>query len=215
MAIDDNSWLSLAGPEDDGDPAEGAPDAPLRRLLERALRGSSDARNELFAAVAPRVVAVVRSTLAPGGTSDVEDVAQEALIRLNRALPNYRGECSVMYFATRVAVNTTTDFLRRKIARRKYEAAAAPRQDDLQEMPRPGESLAHRSRLRFLLETLSEAQAETLLYVALGHSVQEIAQVMSVPTETVRSRLRLARRAVRLKIESDPASKELFGGEHE
>lgn len=209
LAYDENRWSAVTDKAAD-EKAENPVDLHLRRLVDQSVQGSFAARNELFGTLLPKMVAVTRSALSPGSTADVEDVVQEALIRLNRALPNYRGESSVGYFATRVAVHTATDFLRRKMARRKYEDEAARSRDDAHVDAEPWDAQS-RSRLRFLLEDLSDVQAETLVHVALGHSVQEIASGMGVPVETVRSRLRLARKTVRERIAADPQLKELFG----
>jgi len=52
---------------------------------------------------------------------------------------------------------------------------------------------------------LPEAQAEALaLRVALGWSLKEIADATSTPLNTVRSRLRLAKEALRRRIGDDP-----------
>jgi RNA polymerase sigma-70 factor (ECF subfamily) len=68
--------------------------------------------------------------------------------------------------------------------------------------------------LRTLLEELPEIQAETFaLRVALGYSMQEVAAATGAPVNTVRSRLRLAREALRRRIEQDPSLSEVLGGE--
>ncbi|MDX2019718.1 MAG: RNA polymerase sigma factor [Deltaproteobacteria bacterium] len=211
LAFDEGVHAPLEG-DDGADLEKSQTEAHLRQLLQNALAGSVAARNELLAKLLPRMVAVTRSALMPASAADVEDVVQEALLRLNRSLTSFRGESSLSYFATRVAVHAATDFVRRKIARRKYENEAAQSGDDpdavhLQAAWDDGT----RSRLRILLDDLSDVQAETLILTALGYSVQEVAVSMDVPLETVRSRLRLARKAVRDRIAADPQLQELFG----
>jgi DNA-directed RNA polymerase specialized sigma24 family protein len=49
--------------------------------------------------------------------------------------------------------------------------------------------------------------------VVLGRSIEEIAQETDAPVNTVRSRLRLAKEALRLRIETDPSLGELLLGE--
>jgi DNA-directed RNA polymerase specialized sigma24 family protein len=44
----------------------------------------------------------------------------------------------------------------------------------------------------------------------LGHSIDEIAEALDVPINTVRSRLRLAKAALRERIETDPSLGELL-----
>lgn len=213
LAFDEGVHASLEG-DDRADLEKSQTEAHLRQLLQNALAGSVAARNELLAKLLPRMVAVTRSALMPASVADVEDVVQEALLRLNRSLSSFRGESSLTYFATRVAVHTATDFVRRKIARRRYETEAAQagnNDTELQQQVTPDLDDGSRSRLRILLDDLSDVQAETLILTALGYSVQEVAVSMDVPLETVRSRLRLARKAVRDRIAADPQLQELFG----
>ena len=66
-----------------------------------------------------------------------------------------------------------------------------------------------KNAVRELLGVLPPEQAEALaLRVALGWSLEEIAAASSTPLNTVRSRLRLAKEALRRKIESDPVLSE-------
>jgi RNA polymerase sigma-70 factor (ECF subfamily) len=59
--------------------------------------------------------------------------------------------------------------------------------------------------VRELLDSLPTAQAEALaLHAMLGFTVAEVAESTGVPAETVRSRLRLAKRALRDRIEGNP-----------
>jgi RNA polymerase sigma-70 factor (ECF subfamily) len=63
--------------------------------------------------------------------------------------------------------------------------------------------------LRDVLAQIPPEQAETLsLRVVLGWSLAEIAETMGVPLNTVRSRLRLAKTALRTAIEGHPAASE-------
>jgi RNA polymerase sigma-70 factor (ECF subfamily) len=56
-----------------------------------------------------------------------------------------------------------------------------------------------------MLAELPAGQGETLaLRVVLGSSIKEIAEATQVPVNTVRSRLRLAKEALRKRIEEDP-----------
>jgi RNA polymerase sigma-70 factor (ECF subfamily) len=183
-----------------------APDDPYGELARAAAGGDLGAMRQVLEAVGPRVLAVVRRLLGPTH-ADVQDVAQESLIALVRALPAFRGECSAAGYAARIAVRTTV------AARNKSRR----RQDKIREMaddqPTPSASAsdtaASSRRLCLLRELLSElpaGQGETLaLRVVLGCSIKEIAVSTDVPINTVRSRLRLAKQALRTRIENDPA----------
>ena len=70
------------------------------------------------------------------------------------------------------------------------------------------------NRVAELLARLPEEQAETLaLRVVLGWSLDEIASATGAPTNTVRSRMRLAKDALRKSIEKSPGLFEELGGD--
>ena len=68
--------------------------------------------------------------------------------------------------------------------------------------------------VRALLLTLPAPQAEALaLHCVGGCTLAEIATATNAPLQTVKSRLRLARRALRLTLDGKPALLELLEGE--
>jgi RNA polymerase sigma-70 factor (ECF subfamily) len=107
-------------------------------------------------------------------------------------------------------------------ARRKLEAAKRanlrPSASDVDALAAdragPDSQLSLRSAsdaVRSLLATLPEPQAETLaLHCVLGYTIPEIASSTGAPRETVRSRLKEARRALREKMRTDPMLKEII-----
>jgi RNA polymerase sigma-70 factor (ECF subfamily) len=68
-----------------------------------------------------------------------------------------------------------------------------------------------RAALEMLLDELPPPQAEVLiLHCALDFTVDEIAAAVGRPVETVRSRLRLAKRALRARIGGSAALSEIL-----
>lgn len=180
---------------------------PIKALAVAAAGGDVVATRRLLEAVAPRMMRAVQAVLGPANP-DVDDVLQQALIGLVQALPAYRGECEPSYYGSRIAVRTA-------MASRKRTRVAWARQDDSREAellasasPQPlecAEGERRRRLVRELLERIPEEQAETMaMRFMLGWSLEEIAKATSVPTNTVRSRLRLAKEALRRRIEADP-----------
>jgi RNA polymerase sigma-70 factor (ECF subfamily) len=166
----------------------------------------------LFEALAPRMLRVARGVLGPNDP-DVDDAAQEALVAFLRALPAFRGECSVAHYATRIAVRCCMVLRKRDRRGREIaeQAADADASDDMVLAGEPVVAARRRSEIRELVGTLPEAQAETLaLRIVMGLSMDEVAASTGVPLNTVRSRLRLAKEALRKRIESDPALAELL-----
>jgi RNA polymerase sigma factor (sigma-70 family) len=187
------------------EPIPPTPD-PLGDLCVAACAGDLGAMRRVLDAVAPRVYAVARRVLGPAH-DEVEDVAQEALIALVRALPAFRGECPVIGYAARIAVRTAVAARRRQRAGDRGRELAEPGAAD--DEASAAQTVAGARRLALLRELLAElpaGQGETLaLRVVLGCSVQEIAVATGAPVNTVRSRLRLAKTALRERIEADPA----------
>jgi RNA polymerase sigma-70 factor (ECF subfamily) len=185
---------------------------PLSRLAESARKGDADATRTLVVTVMPALLRATRGVL---GVShlEVEDVAQEAALGLVRSLAEYRRECTVTHYATRIAVLTAL------AARRRLRSRGAGRHVPLDENELPrvdspsSEYVAQRRRdlLRELCDELPDAQSEALLmHCALGLSVDEVAAASRVPKNTVKSRLRLAKEALRTKIEGDPRLRDLL-----
>lgn len=182
---------------------------PLAEQVQLAQRGDRAAMRALLRALGPRLLRVVRGVLG-SGHPELEDVLQEAMLAVVRALDAFRGEGEVEGYAVRITLRAAI------AARRRHRARTAPvspleeAEPDLpttSEAPQSDEALAGRRRsiLRSLLDELPEAQAEALvLRTILGMSLAETAEVSRVPENTVRSRMRLAREALRRRIESDP-----------
>ena len=91
---------------------------------------------------------------------------------------------------------------------------------DVDAIEAPREELEATRRKEFvrgLLDTIPEEQAEVLvLRIMLGWALKDIATTSGAPLNTVRSRLRLAKEALRRRIADDPVLAEaldLSGGE--
>jgi RNA polymerase sigma factor (sigma-70 family) len=188
--------------------------APTMALARAAAQGDSAATGQLLRALAPRLGRVVRAVLG-GGHPDLDDAIQQSLIGLVQALPAFRGDCEPIGYATIIAVRTAV------AARKRSRTDHARREDgvetDLMEAHAlsPGEEAAATRRkelLRGLLDDLPTEQAEALaMRVVLGWSIKEIASHSGAPLNTVRSRLRLAKEALKSRIELDADLIEALG----
>lgn len=183
------------------------PASATMELARVAATGDTAATAQLLRAVAPLVTRVVRAMLG-GGHPDVPDVVQQSLIGLVRALPAFRGECAPEGYAQTIAMRTA--LLARK--RTRIDRARHAEETETETRAFDGESpedaaLADRRRtlLRELLLEIPEEQAEALaLRIMLGWSLEEVAQAAGAPLNTIRSRLRLAKEALRRRIEAAP-----------
>jgi RNA polymerase sigma factor (sigma-70 family) len=198
-----------------GDVASPERSDPMRPLIEAARGGDVDAIERIMTYLGPPLLKAARALMGPEHP-EVEDLVQEALLAVIDALPSFRAECTLLHFAIRITIRKTTAARRRSqwglswlknFRRGELPLAAEP--------DSPCEAtIADRRRelLRTLLQEIPDAQAETLmLRLALGHSVEEIAAITHAPLNTVRSRLRLAKDALRNRIASDPRWAELSG----
>lgn len=177
--------------------------------LEAARAGDRAAIRRLLESVGPAVMAVAGAVMGRGDR-DVEDVVQDSLVGIVQALHTFRGESSFVHFARSIALRRALDY-RRSRARRGVSVEIDESHEANDESP-PESLLASRRREAFrgLLETLPEAQAEAFaLRVLFGYSIEEIAEQTSAPIETIRSRLRLAKTALRARITNDPTLLEL------
>lgn len=180
----------------------------LSGLARAAAAGDRRAAHALLLRVGPAMLRAVRRVLGRR-TEDVEDVVQEAMQALIDALPRFKGECTVLHFAWRVAVLTALANRRRLDVRAQWAAEPAEVPiEELVEDSAPVDAALVRGRrqaLSALLDELSPDQAEVLvLHAAYGFTIEELAGAIGRPSETIRSRLRLAKRALRDRIDANP-----------
>jgi RNA polymerase sigma-70 factor (ECF subfamily) len=198
----DNDTAPLLTEGQAGDPAGAR--SPTLELARAASSGDVRATRRLLEIVAPRVVRAVRAVMGPRHP-EADDAAQLALIGFVQALPTFRGDCEPAQFAARIAVRTAAAVRRRARTRRNFQDDSV----DLDAMEAPAHEPAAARRqalIRGLLDELPDEQAETLaLRIVLGWSLKEIASAMGAPVNTVRSRLRLAKEALRHRIAANPS----------
>lgn len=203
-------------PSTDGDPSATARIEQAFALAKAAAAGDAVATTRLLQEIAPRMMRVVGAVMGPQG-ADVEDVVQQSLIAFIQALPAFRGECEPASYGCRIAVRIALAARRRsRVERARTDGDA---DSDLMASPyeTPDDDATGQRRkrmLRNLLEELPAEQAEALaMRVVLGWSLEEIAESSAAPLNTIRSRLRLAKEAMRRKIEADPQMAEELGGD--
>jgi RNA polymerase sigma factor (sigma-70 family) len=193
--------------------AERRPDELLALARAAAVRDATAAAT-LLNQVGGIVLGTVRQVLGPGHP-DVEDVAQEASIAFLGSLGEFRGECSTRRYAQRVALFTALTSRRRLVAQERLVDPDVPMEAKPAgpEASPLVETLAARRResLRKVLDSLPDVIAEALaLHFILGHTVDEIAEATSSPSNTIWSRLRLGKQALRKILSENSELRELF-----
>jgi len=188
----------------------------LRLLARAAASADPHAASTLAAQVAGTILGTVRQVLGRSH-ADVDDIAQEAMLSFLAALPEFRGECTTRRYAQRVALFAALTARRRLVAKQRV-FDAEPADDQAVESARPSpwvEAMAgqRREKLREVLDSLPDVIAQALaMHFILGYTVEEIATVASAPQNTIWSRLRLGKKALRKALRNDPGAAELFGG---
>ena len=185
----------------------------LSPLVLRAQQGELEAQNQIVAELSPGVLRAL--TVLLGRTHpDLEDLAQDVLLAVLCALPDFRGDSTLLHFAVRIAARKSVLVRRRARSVLGWLEGFWRGELPLRQSPTSAheELRAERQRalLRLLLSELPDAQAEALLLrVVCGHSIEEISTITQTQFNTVRSRLRLAKEALRQRIEAEPEWAEL------
>ena len=143
----------------------------------------------------------------------VEDIAQETFIRAYRALAQFRGDAQFYTWLYRIAVNTAKKALMElkrdpTVSENSFKSVdddeTSPLENELTSSETPEALLASKeiaAMVNAAMEALPEElrQAITLREIE-GLSYEEIAEVMSCPIGTVRSRIFRAREAISAKV---------------
>ena len=186
-----------------------------RDLAMRAAAGDLAATQEFLAYVWPTLSRIAAGVLG-ARHPDLDDAVQQSMIALVRALPAFRGECHPAGYASRITLRVALRVRRnvkRDATRREVLEQLSPVDEPALSLNDDAVGSRRRELLRELLGDLPEEQAEALaLRVVMGWSLEEVAQASGAPVNTVRSRVRLAKEALRQRIEALPALAELKVG---
>jgi RNA polymerase sigma-70 factor, ECF subfamily len=175
------------------------------QLVERAQRGDKHAFELLVIKYQRKLARLLSRFIRDPG--EVEDVTQEAFIKAYRALPSFRGESAFYTWLYRIGVNTAKNYLVATKRRaptmtevNNEEAEDTEEGQQLKDMNTPENELMSRQVAETVNQTLQELPEELRTAITLreieGLSYEEIAQVMSCPIGTVRSRIFRAREAI-------------------
>jgi RNA polymerase sigma-70 factor, ECF subfamily len=178
---------------------------PSDALVDAAVAGVPTAISALLRKLSPEVARVVRTILGPNDMV-VEDAIQDALLSLMHALPSFRRDCSIRRYANRIAARTAlaARSRARTLRTREYKFSLDEKMPEYIDGRR---DLQHRRKafVHRMFEELPEAQAKAIvLRFLLGYSLEEIADALDCPVNTVRSRIRLAKEAMRAELANDP-----------
>ena len=185
-----------------------------QQLVERAQKGDTRAFDLLVLKYQGRVANLVSRYVS--NAAEVEDVTQEAFIKAYRALPKFRGDSAFYTWLYRIAANAAKNHLV-ALGRRPSSDQVI---DEAEQFDLPGKLKDHESpdavlmgmeleqAVNSAIDSLpDELKAALTLREFEGLSYEEIAEILSCPIGTVRSRIFRAREAVDQRVE------EQLGGE--
>lgn len=138
-----------------------------------------------------------------GNREQAEDASQEALLRIWRALPDYRGASALSTWIYSIARNASLTVLKRVASRRTVsldqpgiQAAAAAR-------PAPER---FSTGLEALVAELPEKQRQVVaLFYMEEKSYEEVARLLNMPVGTVKTHLFRARKQLALRWQKENA----------
>lgn len=180
-----------------------------QKLVESAQGGDKHAFDALVVKYQRKVARLLSRFLYDH--AEIEDVTQEAFIKAYRALPLFRGDSAFYTWLYRIAINAAKNHLvaqgRRAPTSTEFDAEEAEGFEDatqLQDINTP-ESLLQSKQTGATINAAMDALPEELRHAILlreieGLSYEEIAEAMSCPIGTVRSRIFRAREAVAEKL---------------
>lgn len=135
--------------------------------------------------------------------ADAEDAVQTALVRAWRSQAALRDPALLKPWLDRIVVReairitrSRENVLARLLGRDRDEIVVEPVDERAPDAPRIAELKLAFARLS------AEQRAVVALHLYAGYSVAETAELVGAPVETTRSRLRLARRHLRIELEA-------------
>ncbi|HET7789330.1 MAG TPA: sigma-70 family RNA polymerase sigma factor [Gemmatimonadales bacterium] len=172
-----------------------ATDDQDRALVGRYLEDDRDAAGPLVDRYQKRLFNVALRML--GNVQDAEDVTQTVFLNAFHRLRTYDPRYKFFSWIYRMAVNESLNLLKRR-------RPTVSLEDDL-DLPAPGAAADRATEAedrvgRALMGLKPDDRAVVVLRHFVSFSYQEIAEVLQVPVQTVKSRLFTARERMRLAL---------------
>ena len=154
-----------------------------------------------------------------GNDADADDATQEALLSIVRKISSFKGESRFSTWAYRVATNSCLDEIRKR--KRRPQLGLLENDDALYSPEKRSRSIEDQVSDRLLIEEAlsmlpDEFRIPLVLRDQVGMNYQEIADLLSLPEGTVKSRI--ARARARLKVDiygNQKVNQNVKGLEHE
>jgi len=189
---------------------------PSAEIIRRAQAGDPDALTQLIVSQQHYVYSIAMSVLK--NPDDAADLAQEAFVRLFRALPQYNGESRFTTWLYRLVVNLGRDELRRRGRQVPMLVPSADEEDqdelssvaDDDRWSDPALALDSRELREDVRRALAQLEEHYRLVLTLYYfddmKYNDIAEVLDIPLNTVKSHIRRGkeRLAALLEMQEQP-----------
>lgn len=181
-------------------------------LLRRACKGDVQAFEELMQSHESRIYAIALRMM--GNREDAQDCAQEAMVRIYRAMGSFKGQSALATWIYRITMNTCLDELRRRKARKVtsldslVDTGWSP--TDTGDTPEEhGLRVEKQNALNQAIQSLpDDMRAAIILRDVKGYSYDEIASILDANVGTIKSRISRGREKLREILSKQS---ELFG----
>lgn len=178
-------------------------------LVERVQRGDKKAFELLVSKYQRKLLRLVSRLV--HDQAEAEDVVQEAFIKAYRAMANFRGDSAFYTWLYRIGINTAKNYLvtQRRRAPTSTDADIEEAEtfvdaDGLRDINTPESMLATKQIAATVNSAMASLPEELRNAITLreieGLSYDEIAEAMTCPIGTVRSRIFRAREAIAEKL---------------
>lgn len=181
-------------------------------LLRRACKGDVQAFEELMQSHESRIYAIALRMM--GNREDAQDCAQEAMVRIYRAMGSFKGQSALATWIYRITMNTCLDELRRRKARKVTSLDSLVDNGwsptDTGDTPEEhGLCVEKQNALNQAIQSLpDDMRAAIILRDVKGYSYDEIASILDANVGTIKSRISRGREKLREILSKQS---ELFG----
>jgi len=169
----------------------------LRQIIEQCQQGNALAWEALIKSYQAKLYGVALYFLR--NKADAEDVTQEAFVKIYRRLDSYRSEQqSFVPWMLAITRNCCLDHIRKSKTRSKHENELEQSEENYSDGyagPETLNSEQQRKKLMYeALDSFSDTNRDILLLKDIqGLKIEEVAEILSLPAGTVKSRSNRAR----------------------
>jgi len=173
------------------------------RLITECREGNAASFGELVSRYQDRLYNTVLRLVNNG--EDARDVVQEAFLHAYQSLHSFKGDSLFFTWLYRIAINTAISMKRKQKPMLRIQATGDEKNAidplDSSEMSRPDYAIQLAEEEQRIHEALSKLSAEHRAVLVMkdmdGIKYEEMAEALSVPVGTIRSRLHRARLELR------------------